>query len=148
MRYLTVDDTDVSAADQCQQVVDFVQANHLPAVQVETNGLGKFLPEILKQTFRRHRLRCAVLTQTSKTQKDQRILDAFDVLLANRALKVHERVKQTALYREMQEWIPGGGGHDDGVDAVAGCLLSAPVRLPKTVYQPIAKPDWRFFKEE
>lgn len=148
VRYLTVDDTDVSAADQCQQVVDFVQANHLPAVQVETNGLGKFLPEILKQTFRRHRLRCAVLTQTSKTQKDQRILDAFDVLLANRALKVHERVKQTALYREMQEWIPGGGEHDDGVDAVAGCLLSAPVRLPKTVYQPIAKPDWRFFKEE
>ncbi len=148
VRYLTVDDTDVSASDQCRQVADFVQANHLPAVQVETNGLGKFLPEILKQTFRQRRLRCAVLTQTSKTQKDQRILDAFDVLLANRVLMVHESVKQSALYGEMQDWIPGGGGHDDGVDAVAGCLLSAPVRLPKTVYQPTPTPDWRFFKEE
>lgn len=148
VRYLTVKDVESAASDQCEQVADFVETNHLPAVHVETNGIGAFLPEILKQTVRRRRIRCAVLPHVSKTQKDQRILDAFDVLLANRALMVHESVKQSALYREMQDWIPGISDHDDGVDAVAGCLLSAPVRLPKTVYQPMAKPDWRFFKEE
>ncbi len=144
VQYLTVKESTAAAVEQCEQVADFIETNHLPAVHIETNGLGAFLPEILKQTLRRRRIRCAVLTHTSKTQKDQRILDAFDVLLANGSLMMNETVKQTPLVREMQEWIPGGGGHDDGIDAVAGCLLASPVRLPGASCQSITKPDWRF----
>ena len=29
----------------------------------------------------------------------------------------------------MREWQPGTNGPDDGLDAVAGCLLAEPVRL-------------------
>jgi hypothetical protein len=42
----------------------------------------------------------------------------------------------------MREWRPGGGGRDDGLDAVAGCLLSEPVRFgpPETNAK---RKDWR-----
>lgn len=42
---------------------------------------------------------------------------------------------------EMREWQPGGRGSDDGLDAVAGCLLSEPVRLaePGRVRDPRAR---------
>ena len=40
---------------------------------------------------------------------------------------------------------PGGRGRDDGLDAVAGCLLGEPVRLPRAVAGGApARPDWRF----
>ena len=46
----------------------------------------------------------------------------------------------------MKEWVPFSGAHDDGLDAVAGCLLNEPVRLPRTgqgaSYN--VKTDWRF----
>ncbi len=147
IQYMTIQDTDTAATDQCAQVAMFVLNNHLPAVHIETNGIGKFLPEVLKRVFREKGIRCAVISEVSHAQKEQRILDAFDAILANRALKVRENIKQTPFYREMQEWIPFGKGHDDGVDAVAGCLLSVPVRLPKMIYTSKIKPDWRFFKE-
>lgn len=43
---------------------------------------------------------------------------------------------------EMREWRPGGGGRDDGLDAVAGCLLSEPVRFgpPEST---VKRKDWR-----
>ena len=45
----------------------------------------------------------------------------------------------------MREWKPGGKSHDDGLDAVAGCLLAQPIRmnvenLQKTVQKRI---EWR-----
>ena len=145
--YLTVDNSDESAARQCDQVADFVDRNHIPAVHIETNGLGKFLPEILKRTLARRHLRCAVLPEVSRTQKEQRILDAFDAILSNRALRVNESVKRTPFYTEMRDWVPFSKSKDDGIDAVAGCLLSVPVRLPRCFVQPIQKPDWRFYQE-
>jgi hypothetical protein len=42
----------------------------------------------------------------------------------------------------MREWRPGGGGRDDGLDAVAGCLLSEPVRFGPPEATPKRK-DWR-----
>ena len=148
IRYMIVEDTDESAKKQCCQVLDFAKENHLPAVYVETNGIGKFLPEILKRTFRENAFQCAVLPYTSHSAKAQRILDAFDVLLANGCLKVHEKIKKTDFYKEMEAWHPLSKDHDDGVDAVAGCLLNAPVRLPRRSYSLKVKPDWRFSKEE
>ena len=36
----------------------------------------------------------------------------------------------TPFIQEMREWTFDGSLHDDALDAVAGCLLSEPVRLP------------------
>ncbi len=62
----------------------------------------------------------------------ERILDAFDAILAARRLHVHRDVLKTPFMTEMQEWRPGANkGHDDGLDAVAGALANAPDRTPR-----------------
>ena len=41
-----------------------------------------------------------------------------------------------------REWRPGGNTPDDGLDAVAGCLLSQPVRLSR-VSVSASRPQWQ-----
>jgi hypothetical protein len=43
----------------------------------------------------------------------------------------------------MREWQPGGKARDDGLDAVAGCLLSQPVRLGRPAVPLADRRDWR-----
>lgn len=122
--------SDNIASAQCEKVADFLVRNHLSSIRVEANGIGKFLPSILKQTLRRRNLRIAVLEVFSRENKQQRILSAFEVLLAARALHVHQKIWQTPFIEEMREWSFSGSTHDDALDAVAGCLNAEPVRLP------------------
>lgn len=132
---LLADDVD-EATQLCRQVASIVRELHLPAVTVETNGIGRFLTGLLRQQLRRSGLNCAVLEHTSRTSKDIRILEAFDAVLAAGRLSVHEGVFNTPFVQEMREWRPGRGkSRDDGLDAVAGCLLSESVRLPLLTWQ-------------
>ena len=144
IEYITVDDLENSAQIQCQRVADFIERNYLPSVCVETNGIGKFLPALLKAEIQKRRLRCAVLEKISHTPKEKRIVEAFDAILANGSLKVHNSVKQTPFMDELTEWNPTAFVHDDGLDAVAGCLLSETVRLPKVHAPPRQVPDGRY----
>jgi len=120
-----------AATQQCRQVADFLQQNFIPSVSVEINGIGRFLPQILRRQLVRENVRASVVEKASKTAKDGRILSAFETVLAARMLYVHEAVYQTPFIREMREWRPGmkGAGVDDGLDAVAGAILSEPVRI-------------------
>ena len=81
---------------------------HLPAITLETNGLGRFLPALLRRELdaaglglRRGRAMSRIAS------KDQRILDAFDPLLAAGALHAHASVWSTPFIEEMREWRPG-----------------------------------------
>ena len=125
-----VDGADNIASLQCEKVAEFLIKNHLPSVRVEANGIGKFLPSILKQTLRKKNLRVAVLEVFSHENKQQRIVNAFEVLLAERALNVHQKIWQTGFIEEMREWSFSSSKKDDALDAVAGCLSSEPVRFP------------------
>lgn len=131
VEYIKIDaDCDDNIATlQCEKVVNFLEKNHLPSVRIEVNGIGRFLPGILKQVISRRKIHVAVLEAYSKENKEQRILEAFEVLLAERALNVHKRIWQTPFIEEMREWSMIGSSHDDALDAVAGCLASEPVRL-------------------
>lgn len=133
LRYLTVnaqqgEDTD-EATQLCQQVVSFVKQYHIPSVTVESNGIGKFLPSLLRRELSLAGVRCAVIAHHNHKNKAERILSAFDVVLAARSLHIHEEVWKTAFPMEMREWQPARSQHDDALDAVAGCLLNEPVRL-------------------
>jgi hypothetical protein len=148
VRYLEHDpalNDDIDEASQlCRQVAAFAAELHLPAVQLETNGLGRFLPGLLRREIGRGGTGAAVIETNSKRAKDQRIVDAFDAVLAAGALHAHRSVWDTPFVAEMREWRPGGKGHDDGLDAVAGCLLSQPVRLGRVrSASPAARADWR-----
>ncbi len=139
------------ATQLARQVAAFARDLHLPAVRVEINGIGHFLPGILRREIAGLGFRCAVIEETTRKPKDQRILEAFDVALAAGRLKVHRSVRASPFIAEMREWRPGASGRDDGLDAVAGCLLSEPVRLPRRPQEPSpdpggrpgARPDWR-----
>lgn len=120
------------ATQQCRQVAQLVKRFYLPSLALETNGLGKFLPGLLRQELGKAGLICAVREITSRKPKAIRILEAFDVVLAARALHVHRDVLATPFITELQEWRPGkAGAHDDALDAVAGALSLEPVRLSR-----------------
>jgi len=145
VRYLTFDpaQSEIDEASQlCRQVAAFAAELHLPAVQLETNGLGRFLPGLLRRELASGGIGCAVIEAASTRAKDQRIVDAFDAVLAAGALHAHRSVWTTPFITEMREWQPGGKCRDDGLDAVAGCLLSQPVRLSRPGF-PAERPNWR-----
>lgn len=120
------------ATQQCRAIADLVKAHHLPSLAVEINGIGKFLPSILRNELAKAKAPCAVQEMVSTRAKDLRILEAFDAVLAARRLYVHKSVYQTPFVTEMTEWRPGASrGHDDGLDAVAGALSLQPVRLKR-----------------
>ena len=144
VEYLKVPSGSESAAFQCQAAAAFVQKYHLPSLSLETNGIGKFLPELLKREFNLKHLSASILGKHSTQPKTERILEAFDALLAAGGLYVHKSVQSTPFLTEMREWCPGANKHDDGLDAVAGCLLTEPVRLPRVSKGFSLKPDWRF----
>ena len=119
------------ATQMCRQVAKFARDHYLPAVTLETNGLGRFLPGLLRRELTAAGLTCAVIEKASHRSKDLRIVDAFDAVLAAGRLHAHRDVFATPFITEMREWRPGVRARDDGLDAVSGCLLSEPVRLPR-----------------
>ena len=132
---------DDEATQLCRQVTKFLKELHLPSMHLETNGLGRFLPGLLRRELAKDGLGTSVLEAVSTRSKDRRILDAFDAVLAAGALHAHRSVWETPFITEMREWQPGLRVQDDGLDAVSGCLLAEPVRLPVTPAP--NRQDWR-----
>lgn len=128
--YLKGDGTQDEATAQCRQVAELARQFYVPSITVEINGIGKFLPQILRREMGKARIPCVVLEHSNSRSKDLRILEAFETVMAARLLHVHGDVFKTPFLTEMQEWRPGATrGHDDGLDAVAGALALQPVRL-------------------
>ncbi|MEZ5814998.1 MAG: phage terminase large subunit [Alphaproteobacteria bacterium] len=124
------------ATAQCQIVAQIAREHYLPSLSVEINGIGKFLPNILRNELARAKAPTRVQEISQTRAKDLRILEAFDAILAARRLYVHRRVLQTPFMMEMREWRPGANkGHDDGLDAVAGALAQQPDRLARIYAQ-------------
>ena len=120
------------ATQLCRQVTEFVRHHWLPSITIETNGLGRFLPAILQREINAVGLACSVREHASHSSKDQRILNAFDPVMAAGALRVHKSVWQTPFISEMRDWRPGRNGRDDGLDAVSACILNEPIRVRKS----------------
>jgi hypothetical protein len=145
IRYLNHDPAQRHEVDEatqlCRQVAAFVRDLYLPSVTIETNGLGRFLPALLRRELQGLGLACPVLEHVSTSSKEQRILQAFDPLLAAGALYAHAAVWASPFIEEMREWRPRRRCRDDGLDAVSGCLLAEPVRLSRT--GPGRRQGWR-----
>ncbi len=131
-----------AAGQLCDQVAALLRDLHLPGIRVETNGLGKFLPGLLRHALARIGYGAAVVEHVSQQAKAARILAAFDAPLAAGRLYAHDSVLASPLITEMREWRPGqASARDDGLDAVAGCLLAEPVRLGLAARP--QRQDWR-----
>ncbi len=131
IEYISVkegDDID-EATQQSRIVAQIAKAHHVPTVMVEANGIGKFLPGILRNELSMNSVPARVQEVHNTQNKEMRILEAFDGLMAAQRLYVHENVRKTPFLMEMREWRPSGKrGHDDGLDAVAGALSVLPDR--------------------
>ncbi len=143
--YLTTDSTDAHdpATQQCRLVAQTAGDLFVPVVHVETNGIGRFLPDLLRSTASKMGIPFAVREAVSTQRKADRILGAFDPVLAARRLYAHTSVFESDFPAEMRAWKPGAVSvKDDALDAVAGALLAEPARLPR--YPPrITRPGWR-----
>ncbi len=134
MAYIDIDpDSQIDeATQQCRQVAVIAKRFYLPSVTIEINGIGRFLPNILRRELAEMRVPCAVKELSNSRPKDLRIMESFDAVMAARALYVHKHIRKTPFLTEMQEWRPGlKNNHDDGLDAVAGALSLEPVRLKR-----------------
>jgi predicted phage terminase large subunit-like protein len=132
---------DDEATAQCRIVVDVLKKMYVPSVTVEINGIGRFLPNILRREIAKAGIACAVIELNNSTSKNTRIIEAFDAVMAARALLVNKTVTRTAFINEMEEWQPSVKNQsDDGLDAVAGALAREPIRL-KRIYSS-ARQSW------
>lgn len=121
----THDDTQDAARAQCRAVIYHLKRYGITRLLLESNGIGKFLPSILRRELREARYSCAVIDITQTTNKSARILSAFDPLLASRSLVISPRLKGSALIDELRKFSPSkNSNRDDGLDAVATALLN------------------------
>lgn len=141
--YLKIDPASAidPATQQCRQVARLLAELHLPSVTLESNGIGAFLPGILRRELSRQGVAASVVSASSRDSKAQRILAALEAPLAAGMVRAHGSVWRTPLIGELREWHPASRGHDDGLDAVAGAIAATPVRLPLTARR--RGPDWR-----
>lgn len=145
LEYITTHakETEDEASLQCQKVVEIAQNLYVPSITIETNGLGKFLPSILRRELGLKNISCSVNEYNNHQPKHIRILEAFDAVMAARALHVHTSIQNTPFLTEMMEWQPQkSSGYDDGLDAVAGALSLEPVRL-KRHYASSSRANWQ-----
>lgn len=145
MEYLKTSATDEAdeATQQCWQVARFLKQHHLPSVTIEINGIGRFLPKILRRELNKMNIPTSVLEVSNTRPKHIRILEAFDAVLAAEMLHVHDRIYKTGFIREMREWRPTKNSRDDGLDAVAGALSSEPIRIGSLLRNSARKPNWQ-----
>lgn len=130
------------ATAQCRIVARLAHELFIPSITVETNGIGQYLPGILKRELSRARVPCSVLEKHNSKNKDDRILESYDAVMAARALYIHDSVRQTPYLTEMSEWQPKRTKNkDDGLDAVAGALSLEPMRIKYARYT-IPKLQW------
>lgn len=129
---ITVSETgeDDEATAQCKIVARLLKEFQVPMIAIETNGLGKFLPSILRREIAKIKAGAIVHEVTSRKSKALRIIEAFDVVLAARSLHIKQSKNAQAFKRQMAEWSPAiANADDDMLDAVAGVLSLQPLRF-------------------
>jgi hypothetical protein len=133
-------------ADQlCREAARFLHEIAAPAITVEDNGLGKWLPGLLKKALAPIDPTIAVLAHHSTAPKAERILAALDVPLAAGLLHAHAEVCDGPFAQELRNWTPvaKSGIADDGLDAVACAILAEPTRLGPFPRAPGTHGAWR-----
>lgn len=128
---------EADAEGQCRQILCFLRENGVRQIVVESNGVGKFLPLVLKRLIRQENLRVQVIERHTRQNKDEKILSALEVLLEQGRLYAHTSVKDAFFMRELDEWLPGGNGFDDGLDAVSSAILEKGFSLSSSASPPV-----------
>jgi hypothetical protein len=132
---------------QVFQLCNHIEELKLPRVSVETNGIGKFAPTVLRAAIRQRKLTCGVVEVNNTVNKNKRILETMEPLLLSRGmLWAHVDVLRGPLWNQMRDWNPGIADQpDDYIDASAGAIAEQPERFRENSGIPIEPTgnDWR-----
>lgn len=128
--YLVVPDEQTHPlTTQCNMVLDFMSKHNMFRINIEVNGLGNALPEIMHDTAIKRGLNITVNRITNHKNKESRILDAIEPVLTSGHLFAHSRISKTPFYSEMLGWAVDTNCHDDGLDAVAGAINASSIPM-------------------
>lgn len=115
---------------QCNHVIDFMTLHNVSRINIEVNGLGNALPEIMSDVAIKRGVAISVQKITNHANKESRILDAIEPPLTAGRFFAHNRITQTPFCSEMLGWTPfGTADHDDGLDAVAGAISATAIPI-------------------
>lgn len=131
---------------QVMQIAALVRQHNIVQITVETNGIGAFIPTILKRALRQEGLECGVNDVHEGENKNERILSGLEGPMKSGVLWAHIDVLNGPMWDEMKSWNPKIKEQPDGyLDSAAGALLDAPVRIGKIVGIPTGgqSQDWR-----
>jgi hypothetical protein len=129
---------------QVKQLIDLLKPLAVPQIVIETNGPGGFVPAIARKHLKKHGI--AVREDFATTNKQKRILDAFEPPLSSGFLWAHTSVLDGPTYGQMRDFNPAIKDQpDDYIDAGAGAIADTPVRIGRSVGNPThqATDDWR-----
>lgn len=131
---------------QVMQACDVIEKYQVPVVYVETNGVGTFVPKLLRKALKQRRLQCAVIDINATGNKNERILAGIEPPLKSGVLWAHVDVLDGPLWDQCKDWNPSVRQQpDDYLDSGAGAILQAPVRIGKVVgnNDDQSREDWR-----
>ncbi|CAI1774677.1 Uncharacterised protein [Serratia entomophila] len=138
------DERDKITGGQVVQIRELVIRYQIPQVVVEVNGPGSFAGKLLRQALKG--TGCGVREEFTITNKQKRILDAFEAPLSSRFLWAHSDVLDGPAYDQMRDFNPALTNQpDDYIDSGAGAISETPVRIGKLVGKPTAqgREDWQ-----
>lgn len=128
------DKLEEQTATQCGQVIATLIRYQIPGVVVENNGLGIFVPALLRRAAAIAKTNIAVREVSRAGNKDEYILEALEIPMSGRYLWAHTSLWGGKMPAQMRDWIPGQRNQpDDYLDSVAGAIRQTPVRIGKVV---------------
>lgn len=136
---------------QVAQICDLVIKYNIPSVVIETNGIGGFAPNLLRQAFKSRGIVCGVIENHETRNKQMRILEALEAPLQSRFLWAHVSIADednSPVFGQMRDFNPEVRDQpDDYIDSLAGAILRTPIRIAKSVQKRTSTSDtlspWR-----
>lgn len=114
--------------EQCRQARNVCLELNVPIIHVETNGVGAFVPQKLKEHTRGTNI--GVKGVHTSVSKNQKILEAFEVPLSGGFLHAHQSVLSTKFPTQLRDFsMEHPQKHDDWVDAAASAIRIKPIMI-------------------
>lgn len=124
------DDGKTITGGQVIDICDVVKQFHVGRVSVETNGIGAFMPAVLKAALKQRGLVCGVGEDHNAGNKNKRILEAFEPLILSSMIAMSRQVADSPAYNQMLEFNPSTtSNEDDYIDAAAQAIIKTPERI-------------------
>lgn len=132
---------------QVWKLCDLIEKYHVPRVVIETNGIGQFAPAVLKAALKQRQLVCGVSEENTVSNKNKRILEAFEPVLESNMLWAHVDVLAGPFKEQLRDFNPDTQNQaDDYIDASAAAIVDTPERIKPNIAESQrqrAPVDWR-----